>query len=144
MFNRERQTFNRLFKLLFEYFQKCDDSFCPLNQKCIALTSLECECKDGFLSTGLGICSDVDECVNESQLCSNGSKCVNTDGSYDCFESTTLATTTDSTTTTTDTTSTTTKTNQPKVAVLVLNSYGPPMAPWKPASGFLFSTTFSL
>ena len=96
---------------------------------------MDCECKDGFLSSALGICSDVDECVNESQLCSNDSKCVNTDGSYDCFESTTLTTTKDSTTTTT-------KTNQAKVAVLVLNKWS--ISPWKPASGFILSATFFL
>ena len=84
-----------------------------MNEKCVSLTTRECECKNGFSPNVFGDCVDVDECVFSSYFCPNRSKCVNKKGSYVCLTTTasTLATT-----------STTTVKNE-NTTVLVLNNY---------------------
>ena len=55
---------------------KCDDAFCPKNQKCVSATSSKCECIDGFMSNVLGHCKDVDECDDKTP-CDVNADCIN-------------------------------------------------------------------
>ena len=68
----------------------CPDSNCPKHQKCVSETTLDCECKPGFI-LNLTNCIDFDEC-HESK-CDEDSECENTIGSFTC-RSNEVATTT--------------------------------------------------
>ena len=92
---------------------KCNDALCPLNQECTSPTTL-CECKKGFFPNAVGDCVDIDECSNDSHGCLRASgsisqywtKCENTEGSYECVETTSVSDKTSATTTTMSTTTT--------------------------------------
>ena len=79
----------QLTEIIFEHYQKCEDAFCPMNQKCFSLTT-PCQCIDGFGLNVAGDCKDNDECMTDSENCSNNSTCVNTEGSYRCQENITF------------------------------------------------------
>ena len=62
---------------------QCHDGSCPVNQKCSKPTSIDCECKSGFIQVSSNICADIDECSDEND-CAGEAKCLNTPGSYKC------------------------------------------------------------
>ena len=74
----------------------------------MALTSMKCKCKNGFLSNAAGDCLDIDECSLFSYACSNRSTCVNKEGTFECRGTTTVMSSTTTTTALVATTSTTT------------------------------------
>lgn len=43
-------------------------------------------CKDGFTLLPKYGCSDVDECIQNKSICGDNTFCVNTEGSYFCYE----------------------------------------------------------
>lgn len=45
-----------------------------------------CECKFGYYGNGDALCHDVDECLDESDDCSDGFLCVNQPGSFSCLK----------------------------------------------------------
>ncbi|XP_074657333.1 uncharacterized protein LOC141910540 [Tubulanus polymorphus] len=45
--------------------------------------SYECNCKSGFTRNNLGVCSDIDECLNQN-VCDNNAICSNNAGSFSC------------------------------------------------------------
>ena len=63
------------------YRGQCADTLCPVNQECVSPTSMECECKKGFMKDGDN-CVDINECLTNN--CMKNSKCINTLGSFDC------------------------------------------------------------
>ena len=58
----------------------CQDSNCPLNQKCVSPRTTDCECETGFLTNTQAECDDVNEC--ELGYCDGN--CTNTIGSVSC------------------------------------------------------------
>ena len=72
---------------------QCQDANCPVNQKCVEETTIDCECKEGFRLDNSSVCIDVDEC--QQNKC-NDLECSNTIGSYVCerVSTTSLTTTT--------------------------------------------------
>ena len=62
---------------------KCDDAYCPENQKCVSLRTEECECKKGFRFDDHNVCVDIDECADKTHSCVN-TTCSNTIGSFQC------------------------------------------------------------
>ena len=125
-----------------------------MNEKCVSLTTRECQCKDGFSPNIFDDCVDIDECALASHSCFNNSECINTEGSFECVGElkairSTIPTTTTSTVTTSATATssvtlltstaktsplTTAETNN-KTTLLVLSSYdgSPKVIRWKPA-----------
>ena len=60
----------------------CSDYSCPTNQKCVTPTSIACKCEEGFSVDKNGDCLDVDECLNENDICPSNANCTNTVGDY--------------------------------------------------------------
>lgn len=59
----------------------CSSNFdCTNNAECI---DGQCFCQDGFEPQG-SVCSDIDECRTENNICGDHSTCTNTPGSYHC------------------------------------------------------------
>ncbi|XP_053387245.1 fibrillin-1-like [Mercenaria mercenaria] len=59
------------------------ETVCPDNSICKNSNgSFECICKDGFNVTDLGECKDIDECIENTDACSQN--CTNTIGSFEC------------------------------------------------------------
>ena len=62
---------------------QCNDVICDdINKKCVSPTTMDCECKPGFLTGRDGECIDINECSTEKS-CYNG-KCSNLIGSFSC------------------------------------------------------------
>jgi hypothetical protein len=56
---------------------------CDQNAQCINTDgSFKCECDAGFKGDGYN-CVDIDECLNDPNLCENG-QCLNYPGSFRC------------------------------------------------------------
>ena len=62
---------------------QCNDAICDMNKKCVSQTTMDCECKAGFLTGKDGECIDIDEC-SADKSCNNNGKCSNLPGSYSC------------------------------------------------------------
>ena len=62
---------------------ECDESVCQDDKQCVSATTIECECKTGYLSDNNGTCFDIDECLSEN-LCDQNAICTNSVGSYSC------------------------------------------------------------
>ena len=64
----------------------CSESNCPINAKCVSPTTIDCECKNGYVSDdspSISItCLDIDEC--EETPCHEKAKCTNKPGSFSC------------------------------------------------------------
>ena len=57
-------------------------SACPENSLCMNIKGgYSCDCETGFEGFS---CDDVDECLNQTELCNSTSKCINSEGSYFC------------------------------------------------------------
>ena len=61
----------------------CKDSVCPENQECISRHSIGCQCKIGFKSVN-DSCIDIDECLDEANICDKNAECSNEKGKYTC------------------------------------------------------------
>lgn len=54
---------------------------------CHAADSIGCDvCNDGFTHIPRYGCSDIDECMHNKSICGQNTFCVNTEGSYFCYE----------------------------------------------------------
>lgn len=62
---------------------QCDDGICPENKKCVSSNTVDCECKDGFITEEDDTCTDVNECLGSAD-CNTNAVCINTPGSFDC------------------------------------------------------------
>lgn len=66
-----------------EHFQclgcdrSCKGCFGPGRANCT-------ECREGYTRDESNSCIDINECANESQVCTDNTYCVNTDGSFRC------------------------------------------------------------
>ena len=72
------------------YGENCDDIDECQRQPCIALQhcinnpgSYDCICQNGYQLVS-GRCGDIDECADNTAVCSVGEECVNFQGSYNC------------------------------------------------------------
>ena len=79
---------------------------CPSKKKCFSLTT-QCQCREGFTTNVIGDCEDIDECADKSHSCRDNS-CVNKEGTFECYNSSTNSPIDGNTITTTSTSSTTT------------------------------------
>ncbi|KAJ8936985.1 hypothetical protein NQ314_012067 [Rhamnusium bicolor] len=62
------------------------DGTCPSGAECITITGgvSYCACPKGFRALPDGSCVDINECMEQQQVCGYGAECTNRPGSYEC------------------------------------------------------------
>ena len=64
---------------------QCVDSNCPENQMCSSPSTLDCECRAGYIAgNDSNSCVDFDECAQNEFDCKENTECKNSVGSYYC------------------------------------------------------------
>ena len=74
-----------LFYITIQDINECssNNGGCDLHATCVNTPGgFRCVCDNGFSGDGFN-CTDINECLDEPNLCENGA-CINTDGSFSC------------------------------------------------------------